>query len=150
MPHNYDLLFPDKFYHLYNRAIGSELMFKNDDNYRFFLQKINKYISPIASFYAYSLIPNHFHFLIRIKELEIIEKQYAELKGKKLPKDAVLISDFLMEQFSNCFNAYTKSFNKVHNRKGKLFMDHMHRKEIAGDVYFTKVIHYIHANAIHH
>ena len=150
MPANYDLLSPGSYYHLYNRAIGSELMFRNDDNYRFFLQKIINHISPIASFYAYSLVPNHFHFLISIHEYEVIALQYGETKSKEFPKDIVPVSEFLMERFSNCFNAYTKSFNSAHNRKGKLFMDHLHRRQVQGDAYFTKVIHYIHANAVHH
>ena len=55
-----------------------------------------------------------------------------------------------MEQFSNFFNSYTKSFNKVFQRKGKLFMDHLKRKEIESETYFNKIVHYIHANPVQH
>ena len=126
-------------------------MFRSDENYRFFLQKMKHHISPVASFYAYCLIPNHFHFLIKVNSLEAIKKRYAEIKSKDFVKqDSVVTSEFLMEQFSNCFNAYTKAFNIAYNRKGKLFMEHLHRKQVESDVYFTKVIHYIHANSLHH
>jgi putative transposase len=61
-----------------------------------------------------------------------------------------LFSEFIMEQFSNMFNSYTKSFNKAFGRKGKLFMDHSKRIEITDEASFSKIIHYIHANSVHH
>lgn len=63
------LLFePDGFYYIYNHANGNENIFINDDNYQFFLQKFNLYINPVAKKIAYCQMPNHFHFLIQIKE----------------------------------------------------------------------------------
>ncbi len=56
----------DKFYHIFNHANGRENLFEEDENYRYFLQQCEKYISPIAETYAYCLMPNHIHFLIRI------------------------------------------------------------------------------------
>jgi len=150
MARTYDPLLPETYYHIYNRAVGSELLFKNEDNYHFFLERVKTYSSPVCSFYAYCLMPNHFHFLMQVKNFEAIQHYYTEKKGKKLVYDNGLITDFVMEQFSNAFNSYTKAFNKMHDRKGKLFMDHLHRKEVSTDTYFTKVIHYIHANVLHH
>jgi len=54
-------------YHIYNQANGSENLFKENENYRYFLQQYKKYIHPIAHTYAYCLLPNHFHFLLAIK-----------------------------------------------------------------------------------
>ena len=65
-------LLADNFYHIISRANGNEKLFLTDDNYRFFLQRYDKYISPIADTFAYALLPNHFHFLIQVKS-------YAEL-----------------------------------------------------------------------
>lgn len=36
---------PDSFYHSYNRANGSELVFVRDDKYPFFLDKLKWYNS---------------------------------------------------------------------------------------------------------
>jgi len=73
MKNKKELLRPDAFYHVYNRANGNELLFKNSGNYTYFLKKYKKYIHPIGATFAYCLIPNHFHFLIQIKtEKEII------------------------------------------------------------------------------
>jgi len=53
-------------------------------------------------------------------------------------------------QFSNLFNSYTKSYNKVYQRKGSLFIPNFKRKPVINDPYFTTLIHYIHANPVHH
>jgi putative transposase len=151
MPKNYDLLVPEQFYHLYNRAVGSEKLFLNEENYRFFLSKINTYIPAIATIYAYCLLPNHFHFFVKIKTQQGIIDLYERKKNKPMQlNDAVVMSEFIMEQFSNCFNSYTKSFNKVYDRKGKLFMDHLRRKLIDDTSYYAKIINYIHTNPIKH
>ena len=59
---------PEIFYHIYNHANGSENLFRVEDNYRFFLERWGKYVEPVANTYAYCLMPNHFHALIKVKE----------------------------------------------------------------------------------
>jgi len=61
---------PSTYYHIYNHANGFENIFKEEQNYCFFLEKYQFYISPIADTLAYCLMPNHFHFLIRVKGVE--------------------------------------------------------------------------------
>jgi REP element-mobilizing transposase RayT len=56
------------FYHVYNRGINGCNLFESEDDYQYFLTLYEKYISPIADTYAWVLMPNHFHFLVRIKE----------------------------------------------------------------------------------
>jgi len=45
-------------------------MFNTDDNYRYFLAKYDEYLSPVSDLFAYCLLGNHFHCLIRIRGLE--------------------------------------------------------------------------------
>ena len=145
----------DSYYHIFNRAIGNEKLFKNESNYFYFLKKFKEYINPIANVYAYVLLPNHFHFLVEIKSKEAIYVRYKELETKKeFPKN-VLEKDldyekFVMQQFSNFFNCYTKSFNKKFNRKGALFIDYLKRTLIHNEDYLKNIIRYIHQNPIHH
>jgi putative transposase len=150
MPQKYHQdLIPDKIYHIYSRAIGSEKLFLTDENYRFFLQKFKHYISPIAEIYIWTLLPNHFHFMIRIKNVELINLHFSNLKkGAELEPDKV--SDFLMQCFSNLLNSYTKAFNKVNNRKGGLFIDYLSRILIENDTQFGATAFYIHKNVVHH
>jgi len=73
---------PEYSYHCFNHAVGSELLYRQADNYCYFLKLYNKYIAPIADMYAYCLMLNHFHFLIKFKNIEALQKRYFELKGK--------------------------------------------------------------------
>lgn len=57
-----------KFYHIYNRGINSCNLFNAPTNYEHFLNLYEKYISPVADTFAWVLMPNHFHLLVRIKE----------------------------------------------------------------------------------
>ena len=68
-------LIPDHTYHIFNHANGFENVFREDENFRYFLEKYRLYITPIAETYAYCLMPNHFHLVIRIRKREVIEKQ---------------------------------------------------------------------------
>lgn len=68
------MLLPSTYYHVYNRANGLENIFVEERNFDFFLDKWKLYINPIADSYAWCLMPNHFHFLVKIKsEEELME-----------------------------------------------------------------------------
>ncbi len=149
MPDYYIPLLPGNTYHLFSRANGNEKLFLNNNNYAFFLQRLEKHTSPIANLFAYNLLPNHFHLMMQMKSAEVIEQYFQEVKKEK--KFTVeLAPDFLMERFSNCMNSYTKAFNKMYNRKGALFMDYLRRVEIHSDNQFRQTVFYIHKNAVHH
>lgn len=177
---------PEKFYHIYNHANGTENLFRSDENYRYFLQRYYHFIPNVADTYAYCLMPNHVHFLIKVKnELSITEFIENQTTPKKASTDSSIFSDQtpevsnissdqiskvsknlgglnpqesnkirvekrISQQFSNLFNSYTKSFNKMYSRKGSLFMPNFKQKEITHNSYFTKVVHYIHANPMQH
>lgn len=66
-----------KYYNIYNRGINSDILFKENDNYAYFLKLYETHIDPIGETFAWCLMKNHFHFLIRIKEIEEIK---AEIK----------------------------------------------------------------------
>jgi putative transposase len=148
------MLEPGLYYHIYNRANGSENLFRTDENYYFFLKKYAEYINPIAETYAYCLMPNHFHFLIRVRDVEtlLLLPTFGKFKTfQKLNEEENLkFNRHISKQFSNLFSSYTQSYNKVYNRKGSLFIPNFKKKHINNDHYFTKAIHYIHANPVHH
>jgi putative transposase len=125
------------YYHIYNRGNNKEKLFIEHSDYLYFLQLYLKYIHQIADIYCYCLLPNHFHFLLRIKETnEIISN---EIKNK--PPH---------QQFSNLFNAYSKYFNHKFGRSGSLFQERYRRKKINNEIYLKHLIHYIHTNPLHH
>ena len=149
MPDYHIPLIPDKTYHIFSRAMGKEKLFFEEDNYRYFLKQFSKYISPVADTFAYNLLPNHFHFMIRVKNNNVIHQEF--LKIKKNKKFSVeVVPEFIMERFSNLLNSYTKAFNKKYSRIGGLFIDIMRRVEIIEDSQVGATIFYIHKNAVHH
>jgi REP element-mobilizing transposase RayT len=121
---------PDNFYHIYNRGNNKENIFKEERNYFYFLQLWKKYIVPVADCYCYVLLPNHFHFLLCTKE---------QVEAKKL-----------QQAFSNTFNAYTKTINRVYQRTGSLFQERFGRRIITDESYYTRIIFYIHTNPQKH
>lgn len=141
-----DLFEPDQVYHIYNRANGDENLFRESQNYRFFLQKYFAYINPVAETYAYCLLPNHFHAMIRIKAISDIEDSLGGKTFQKFETFGKLIS----RQFASLFSAYTQAFNKMYGRKGSLFTPNIKRKQVNQEAYFTRLIIYIHNNPVKH
>ena len=145
------ILNSDSIYHIYNRANGNELLFKTEDNYRYFLQKYDSYISLIAETYCYFLMPNHFHFLVRIKGENDLTENFKDKIRKDNHKDQTgfkNLSGLVSRQFSNLFNAYSKAFNKQQNRKGSLFIRPFKRKQVTDEQYLKKLVLYIHYNPV--
>jgi putative transposase len=134
------ILEPTYTYHIYNRAHGKEELFLQQEHYEFFLNKYKQYISQIADTFCYCLMPNHFHFLIRIKHEEQLNL-LADKKEKNIP-------EFLSSQFNHFFMSYSKAFNKQQHRKGSLFMKPFKRKIVNDMRYFRKLVHYIHFNPV--
>lgn len=135
---------PETYYHIYTHANGFENLFRVEDNYRFFLKRYDHFISPIADTLAWCLMPNHVHFLIRIKSEADLELSFG--KFETFEKIEYRIS----KQFSNLFSSYTQAFNKVYKRRESLFIPNFKRKEIDSDLYLTRVIAYIHNNPVNH
>jgi REP element-mobilizing transposase RayT len=134
------------YYHIYNRGINSCNLFREKENYEYFLNLYDQYISPVAETFAWVLMPNHFHFLVRIKdESEIIP----DLTGFQNLSGLVKLKP-PHQHFSNLFNAYTKAVNKRYFRHGALFERPFQRKKIDDADHLRQVILYIHHNPVHH
>ena len=142
-----DILKPNSYYHIFNHANGSENLFRETKNYYFFLEKYFLYISPIAVTFAYCLMPNHFHFLIKIKNEEKI-LEYAKGSGKFKASDSFL--KIISSAFKKFFTSYTNSYNKIYERKGNLFQQKFKRIEITDVFYLKHAINYIHKNPVSH
>jgi REP element-mobilizing transposase RayT len=136
-------LIPGNFYHIYNRGISSCNLFKEPDNYEYFLSLYDKYISPVADTFAWVLMPNHFHFLVRLKE----EPEVAAFTPDRVSNP---VRGGASPSFSKLFNSYAQAFNKRTGRHGNLFERPFKRKIIDNEGYLKQVILYIHNNPVHH
>lgn len=133
------------YYHIYNRGNNGIDIFFENENYRYFLRLYAKYIEPVAETFAWCLLKNHFHILVRIKEK-------GEIKGEELTYNTTEKPKVInpSRQFSHFFNAYTQAINKRHNRTGSLFERTFERKLVTSETYFQQLIFYIHNNPVHH
>ena len=61
---------PGSYYHIYNRVNNSEKIFYQERNYRYFLRKFDYYLTNYLDLFAFVLMPNHFHFLVRTRRLQ--------------------------------------------------------------------------------
>jgi len=139
----------EMFYHVYNRGINDEDLFMEDKNYRYFLKKYAMYIEPVAETYAYCLLKNHFHLLINIRSQETLRK-FMINHQLSINQGLHQVDNIVSRQFARFFSSYTQSMNKVYGRHGSLFEKPFRRKKIDDDVYFTRIVYYIHANPQHH
>ena len=133
------------FYHIYNRGNNSEKIFFSEENYAYFLKLLTKYIFPVADIYAYCLLNNHFHILVRIKEKNEIEINKLKFSTVEKPKEVSA-----SRQFSHFLNAYSQAVNKKYARTGSLFEKRFERKRISDDHYLRQVILYINSKPLKH
>jgi len=140
-----------RYYHIYNRGINSCNLFEENTNYEHFLRLYEKYIHPIADTYAWCLMPNHFHFLVRIKEAMEIDLNDLPNPVRVQNPDRIPIT---IKQphiyFSHLFNSYTQAFNKRYNRHGSLFERPFKRILIENESYLKYLVYYIHHNPVSH
>jgi putative transposase len=133
------------YYHIYNRGNNRIDIFYEAENYYYFLRLYNKYIEPVAETFAWCLLKNHFHILVRIKTRDEIDSSKLTYSTTDKPK---VINP--SRQFSHLFNAYTQGVNKKYNRTGSLFETTFERKIVTSEKYFQQLIFYIHNNPVQH
>lgn len=128
-------LYPGYFYHLYNRGNNRGKVYFRPDNYRWFLVKFSEYMGDYLDVYAYCLLPNHFHFLVKAKTIP-------SLKGM----ESLMIS----KQLRRFFISYAQAINKQENRVGSLFQKNYKRMRVDNEKYLIVLLYYIHVNPQSH
>ena len=134
-----------QFLHVYNRGINRENIFIEERNYRYFMDLYAQHVEPVADTFAYCLLKNHFHLLVRIKDEKTFEVSET---SKVLDATSKILNP--TQQFSNFLNAYAKAINKTYNRTGSLFQGRFGRIPVTTDGYLVTLVHYIHFNPQKH
>ena len=155
----------DTYYHIYNRGVNGEDIFVQERNYDLFLRLFEKHLMPVCDLFAYCLLKNHFHILVRVKLEDEIKKtlrvstttkplavpvNLAKFQNNRNQPEKPLGSHYVSDQFSNFFNAYAKTINKAYGRTGSLFQHPFGRVPITTDNQFWNVIAYVHQNPQKH
>ena len=145
---------PRNYYHLYNKAVSGREMFVVDSDCVRFLEKFNSYFEPYLNLVAYCLIPNHFHFLVQVKELSDLTTE--SLKKEKTKTSIKFLSgegsyhDFLVDQFRRYMSSHSLYINKKHKLQGPLFLKKMKKVKVKSENKLFDLLCYIHHNPIHH
>jgi REP element-mobilizing transposase RayT len=158
--HYYTRFENDGIYHIYNRTVDRKPMFTSDRNYAYFIRQFDKYLSNYIKIYAYNLLGNHFHFMIKVNDLKSIQKLSNVSDGnntktdletlKKLPNQEKTTHDIISHQLKKFFQSYAMSFNKEQNRIGTLFQTPFKRVRVENENYLRELACYINTNAQKH
>jgi REP element-mobilizing transposase RayT len=131
----------DHYYHVYNRGVNKQDIFREPEDYFYFLSLFKRYLSeeefkdssgrPYIKFddsvelIAFCLMPNHFHLLCYLKE-----------------------PTGLVKLLQGALTAYSMYFNKKYRRSGGLFEGPFLASRITNDGYLWHVSRYIHLNPL--
>ena len=121
-------------YHVMMRGINHQVIFEDDEDNQYFISCLERmgFIngddgSPLVqgcTYYAYCLMSNHFHLLIRERE-------------EKIDQTLKRIAD-----------AYVYYYNRKYQRSGHLFKERFRSEPVDNMNYFTTLLCYIHQNPV--
>lgn len=107
------------------RGIGREEIFKNDRDRYSFLDRLGAVLEETeTACYAWALIPNHFHLLLRTGAVSLSTTMRSLMTG------------------------HAVSFNRRHGRNGHLFQNRYRSIICQEDTYFFELVRYIHLNPL--
>ena len=106
--------------HVIVRGIGKQILFEDEQDYRYFLKILEKYSKETSvSICAYCLMENHVHLLVH---------------------DAGTDTSILMKKVGVSYSAY---YNRKYDRIGHLFQDRYKCENINSERYYMTVLRYI-------
>ena len=121
-------------YHVMLRGINRQNIFEDSDDYFKFIKLLHQSVHPkdelglelppLCLYYAYCLMPNHVHLLIRESQESI---------ASVIKRIAI---------------AYASYFNRKYERIGHLFQDRFKSETVDDMAYFITLIRYIHQNPL--
>jgi len=116
---------PDLVHHVIVRGIKRDRIFRDDDDRRNFSQRCHALLVETETIcYAWALLPNHFHLLLRPR--------------------SVALSVFMRRLLTG----YAVTHNKRHNRSGHLFQNRYKSIVCQEETYLLELIRYIHLNPL--
>lgn len=129
-----------KTYHIFARGTNRSDIFLELRNYAHFQKLYLRHVAPYADTFAYCLLKNHFHVLMRVHDEPLVQPSGKQGPAAPTPSQAV----------SNLLNAYAKAINKACDRVGSLFVHPFGRIEVRREDYLLRLVVYIHRNPQRH
>ena len=118
-------------YHMYNQGNNRQRIFFSRENYLFFLDKIRKHVLPFTDVLAWCLMPNHFHLMVYVNEVELVlpvaSSQGLTIRSVNnsqpltIGTSQPLATTTLNSSIGIMLRSYTRAINIQENRSGALF-----------------------------
>jgi putative transposase len=106
-------------FHIYNQGNNRGKIFYCEENYDYFLKKIEHFILPYVDILAWCLMPNHFHLMVLVRHTELeIEKNILSMQKVAIMKAK---KRTLNDSIGIMLRSYTRGVNKQEKRSGSLF-----------------------------
>ncbi len=134
-------IIPEQLYHVYNQGNNCEIIFREADDYFYFLNRVRARVLPVADIICYCLMPNHYHFMINTNNKSC---------------NSILLGSIISQELTNAFrllnSGYANEFNKKYARSGSIFRQKTKFKLLttdsqSGDYSFI-CFNYIHQNPL--
>ena len=106
-------------YHIYNQGNNRQKIFFNRENYFFFLGKMKEYILPYTDIMAWCLMPNHFHWMVYVRETDIFRSRGATQSRTPTISDNISFN----KSIGILLASYTRAINNQENITGSLFRE---------------------------
>ena len=125
MPRGPRLDYPGALHHVIVRGIDRRRIFRTDRDRSLFLDRLAKLVGESgAALYAWALMPNHAHALLRTGQISL--------------------SRFVQRWLGS----YASSFNRRHRRVGHLFQNRFKNTLVEEGPYLLELVRYIHLNPV--
>ena len=148
------------FYHIVCKSIDGLPLFNEPKDYAVFLERFKKFNRGFMDVWAYCLMLNHAHYIVKVKSAAAIESYVSQLLPQEKTKAMVsfladtnneLLTDAVIERQMNSFLvSYANYVNNKYHRKGGIFQKPFKRIQVSGDSHLQQAIVYVHANAQKH
>ena len=125
MPRSNRNEYPGGMYHIISRGVEKREIFTSDNDRNTFLRYLSDVISEMNwSCYAYCLMNNHYHILIKINHANLSQGIYSLNRR------------------------YAVFFNRLHDRVGHLYQGRFRSYVVDRDAYLLELIRYISLNPV--
>jgi len=104
-----------QLFHIYNRGNNRQKIFLARENYILFLQKVRVHVLPHADILAWCLMPNHFHLMVYVNQVEVALTPVATQSRARSETISFNKSIGIM------LATYSRAINKQQNWTGSLF-----------------------------
>lgn len=145
-------------FHIYNQGNNRQQVFYEDAHYLDFLGRMRKFLLPHVDFLAYCLMPNHFHFLVYVRQIEAVFPitQKTTTGRKKIGESTRTLNlsiGILLRSYTNYLNKERGTSGSVFRQKTKAkenwiedFLTVDHPAFFGGNTYGETCFQYIHNN----